>query len=507
MESGEANVASIIDSLSPMERKIIPYLAENFNTLKEKSGLDTTSALRALRFLESKGILKLNILEQESVDLGTNGIYYKKNHLPERRVLIALEEKSPLSLEEAKKEAHLSDNEIKVSIGVLKQKALVHLANGKLSLQAKKEELMKKTLEEQFLGQLPLKLTTLTPEQKYAFEQLRKRKDIIEVKKEQEISFSLTDLGRKLAGKEIKSDLVEEVTAEVIKNWNKQKKFRKYNVALPVPRISGGKKHFVSQGVEYAKRIWLELGFQEMEGTLTQSSFWNFDALFTAQDHPVREMHDTFYIKDCAAQLLDKKLIAAVKQSHEQGVANSRGWRSQWNEKEARRMVLRTHTTALSANALARLSTLKEKKGKFFAVGKCFRNETVDWSHGFEFNQTEGIVVDKDANFSHLLGYLKVFYQKMGFGKIKFVPAYFPYTEPSVEIYAFHPERKIWMELGGAGIFRPEVVVPLLGEYIPVLAWGPGFDRMLMDYYQIKDLREMYQNDIKRIRNIKQWVK
>jgi phenylalanyl-tRNA synthetase alpha chain len=507
MDHKEGNVADIVDSLSPMERKLIPYLAEDFTTLKEKSELDTTSTLRALRFLESKGILKLSINEQESIDLGTNGIYYKKSHLPERRLLMALEEQSPLSLEEAQKKAKLSDNEIKVSIGVLKQKALINLANGKLSLQAKKEELMKKTLEEQFLEALPLKSDSLSPEQRYAFEQLKKRKDIIELKKDQQISFSLTEIGKKLSGKEIKSDLVEEVTTDVIKNWNKQKKFRKYNVESQVPRITGGKKHFVSQGIEYAKRIWIELGFQEMEGTLTQSSFWNFDALFTAQDHPVREMQDTFYIKDVQAQLPDKKLVAAVKDAHEHGVAGSKGWKSNWQEKDAQRMVLRTHTTALSANTLAKLSTLKDKKGKFFAVGKCFRNETVDWSHGFEFNQTEGIVIDKDANFSHLLGYLRIFYQKMGFDKIKFVPAYFPYTEPSLEIYAFHPERKIWIELGGAGIMRPEVVIPLLGEYVPVLAWGPGFDRMLMDYYQIKDLREMYQNDLKRIRNMKQWVK
>ena len=144
---------------------------------------------------------------------------------------------------------------------------------------------------------------------------------------------------------------------------------------------------------------------------------------------------------------------------------------------------------------------------KYFAVGKCFRNETVDWSHGFEFNQTEGIVVDRNANFRHLLGYLKEFFRKMGFENIRFTPSYFPYTEPSVEIHVFHNEKKIWLELGGAGIFRPEVVIPLFGEYIPVLAWGPGLDRTIMDYYNIKDLREMYRNDVKDLREKKGWLK
>jgi phenylalanyl-tRNA synthetase alpha chain len=149
----------------------------------------------------------------------------------------------------------------------------------------------------------------------------------------------------------------------------------------------------------------------------------------------------------------------------------------------------------------------KDLPAKFFSIGKVFRNETVDWKHGFEFYQTEGIVVDPDANLRHLLGYLKEFYEKMGFEKVKFVPSFFPYTEPSVEVQVFHPERKEWIELGGAGIFRPELTIPLFGEPIPVLAWGQGFDRIIMDYYKIKDLREMYSNDLKILREKPAWIK
>ncbi len=202
----------------------------------------------------------------------------------------------------------------------------------------------------------------------------------------------------------------------------------------------------------------------------------------------------------------DKKIIKAVKESHEGGIKGSKGWQYSWDEEEAKRLVLRTHTTALSSKTLSELNK-EELPAKFFAIGKCFRNETVDWGHGFEFNQTEGIVIDKNANFRHLLGYLQQFFMKMGFEKVKFIPSYFPYTEPSVEIYVFHKEKKVWFELGGAGIFRPEVVMPLLGENIPVLAWGPGIDRMMMDYYDIKDLRELYKNDIKQLRNMKFWMK
>ena len=247
------------------------------------------------------------------------------------------------------------------------------------------------------------------------------------------------------------------------------------------------------------------MGFEEMTGDLLQNSFWNFDVLFTAQDHPVREMQDTFFI-DEKGNLPDKKLVNEIKKVHESGIAGSKGWKYSWNEEEAKKMVMRTHTTCLSAQTLSKLDVKKLPK-KFFALGKCFRNETIDWSHGFEFNQTEGIVVDKDANFRHLLGYLKEFFMKMGFPKVRFRPAYFPYTEPSVEIDVFHPEKKVWLELGGAGIFRPEVVIPLLGEWVPVLAWGPGFDRILMDYYEIKDLRELYKNDLLQLRKMKVWKK
>ena len=254
------------------------------------------------------------------------------------------------------------------------------------------------------------------------------------------------------------------------------------------------------------------MGFKEMEGKMVVDSFWNFDALFTAQDHPVREMQDTFFIsnevKDFESP--EKKLLNSIRESHEGKLKNlkSKGWGYSWNKDESKKILLRTHTTVLSTKTLFDIKKdgLKLPQ-KFFALGRCFRNETVDWSHGFEFNQTEGIVVDRNANFRHLLGYLKQFFRKMGFEEIRFRPAYFPYTEPSVEIDVYHKEKKKWLELGGAGIFRPEVVVPLLGENIPVLAWGPGFDRMITDYYGIKDLREIYKNDISKLRKTKPWMK
>ncbi len=497
---------SLIEKLSPLEIKIIPFLKEPIDKIEKKSGLDSVSVLRALKFLEVKGIVKLKTTSKTTIELGTNGVYYKKHNLPERNLLLVLEQNKSLDLEEAKKLTKLSENEFKVSLGVLKNKAMINMVGGKITLNASKEELSKKSFEEQLIEMLPSEKEKLSPELLYALENLKRRKDILEIKEKPIISFELTNLGKQLAGKEIKSEFLEEVTPEIIKDWQRGKKFRKYDISALVPVINGGKKHFVNQSIDYAKKIWTDLGFKEMQGSIADSSFWVFDALFTPQDHPAREMHDTFFIKDIEAKLPDDKIVRAVKQAHESGIEKSKGWNSKWEEKEAKKLVLRTHTTSLSARTLSSLKK-EDLPAKYFAIGKVFRNETVDWSHGFEFYQTEGIVIDPKANLRHLLGYLKQFYKKMGYEKIKFVPSFFAYTEPSVEVQVWHPGKKVWLELGGAGIFRPEVTVPLLGSPIPVLAWGQGFDRIIMDFYNIKDLREMYANDIKQLRQKRVWIK
>lgn len=503
------DIEKILGSLSPNELRILPYLEDrDVTSICKKSNLDKTSVIRAMEYLKNKGIIQLSYNKKIIIDLGINGILYKRKGLPERRLLSLLREKRILLLDEAQKQSRLSNDEFKASIGILKKKSSIDIRNKKIILNIGDEEISKKMQEEIFLDSLPLEQDLLSQEQFQIFKDLQKRKNIIKTKEKKDIKIKITEKGKEIINSKIKSkDLIEQVTPEIIKSkklW-KGKKFRRYNVLSPVPEITGGKRHFVNQAVDYGRKIWTDMGFKEMSGNMIMSSFWNFDALFTAQDHPVREMHDTFFINK-KFNLPDKELVRKVKESHENGVDKSKGWQYKWNEEEAKKVVLRTHTTCISAQTLSKLKK-EELPKKFFAIGKCFRNETVDWSHGFEFNQTEGIVIDKNANFRHLLGYLKQFFKKMGFEKIRFRPGYFPYTEPSVEIDIWNSERKVWLELGGAGIFRPEVTIPLLGENIPILAWGPGFDRILTDYYKIKDLRELYKNDLNMIRKMKFWMK
>lgn len=505
------DIQKIIESLTQNERKILPLLKErSINEICKKSNLDQVTVLRALEFLKSKKIIELKKSTKKFIVLGVNGLHYRKTELPERKLLILIDKsKNILDLKEAQKLSKLSENEFKASLGTLKKKALINIKNGKIILTAPKEEVGKKMLEEKFIESLPFELQSLTPEQDYSFKNLKNRKEIIEIKEKNIIQIKITDLGENIIkNSEVENKkLIEQITPELIKSedW-RGKKFRRYDISYPVPKMYGGKRHFVNQAIDYARKVWIELGFEEINGNLIQPSFWNFDALFTAQDHPVRELQDTFYLNK-VVDLPEKELVKNVKKSHETGIDGSKGWQYSWNKEDAKRLVLRTHTTTLSALKLYELSLKKQKQGKFFAIGKVFRNETIDWSHGFEFYQSEGIVIDKNVNFQHLLGYLKEFYKKMGFENIRFRPSFFAYTEPSVEIEVFHPERKKWIEMGGAGIFRPEITIPLLGENIPVLAWGQGFDRIIMDYYKIKDLREMYSNDINQLRKIKIWVR
>jgi phenylalanyl-tRNA synthetase alpha chain len=496
------NKEAILESLSLNERKILPLLDEkSIEKIAKKAELDEVAVLRALEFLSNKNILKLDINQNKILDLGVNGVLYRQKGLPERRLASLISEKQSLTLEEAKKHSELSDNEFQASLGALKKKALVNVVQGKIEFIGTKEEISNKSLEEQFLEILPIELEKLTPEQKYSLEQLKNRKNIVEIVSKNEVKFSLTKFGEEIKSSNLKdNNYLETLTPEMLSNGSwKGKKFRRYDMSSPVPKISGGKRHFVNKSIEYGKKIWTELGFKEMVSPKADSSFWIFDALFTAQDHPVREMQDTFFIKKIKTKLPDKKLIESIKQAHEKGVGGSKGWQYKWDEETSKNLALRAHTTGASARTLANLKK-EDLPAKFFALGKVFRNETVDWKHGFEFYQTEGIVVDENANFRNLLGYLREFYKKMGFEKIKFVPSFFPYTEPSVEIQVWHNERKEWLEFGGAGIFRPEVTIPLLGKPIPVLAWGQGFDRIIMEANKIKDLRELYSNNIKKLR-------
>lgn len=483
----------ILYSLHPLERKILPSLktCTTADQVIQKTKLKQVEVIRALQWLEEKQILRLKQEQKEFYTPTTTGQNVIKQGLPEKRFLNAL----PSTLNKLKE--ILSREEMNISLGMLKKAGAITL-KPEIKQLPNAENILKDNKIEDFLTSLPKQAKQLD---KNLTNQLLRR-GLIKKETLKHYQVELTSLGKQLAEKEIRQELIEELTPKLLQTRQfKDKKFRIYNLESPVKKLYPGKRHFVNQAVRYAKRIWLDMGFKEMTGNLIQSAFWNFDVLFVPQDHPAREMQDTFFLNQ-KSQLPSKKLVRNVKQAHEKGIAGSKGWKYQWSEKEAQRTVLRTHTTGISAQILANLN-LKDLPQKYFAIGRNFRNEALDWAHLFEFNQTEGIVVDENATFRDLLGYLKQFFKKMGYEKARFRPGYFPYTEPSCEIEVYHPIKKTWIELGGAGVFRPELVVPLLGKNIPVLAWGLGLGRMIALNYDIKDIRESYKNDLKQLREIK----
>ncbi len=514
------NLQALISKLHPLERKVLPTLKKEkeLSGIVKVSGMQEVEVMRALQWLENKNILHLSSEIKKVVALDRNGLKYQQQGLPEKVFLKALTlEFQSLSI--IAKKSGLEKEELDACIGILKRKVAIELQKDKelmIKLGPQGTKILKEgTLEEKFLAlNFPLELEKISDIDKFSLEELKKRKEFIKIEEQKTVSILLTELGKKVLGAKLSGEegkeIVNRLTSGMLKtgSW-KDKQFRSYDIEVKVPEIRPGKKHFVNQATEYAKQIWLDMGFREMKGNLVNTSFWNFDALFTAQDHPVREMQDTYYLGGKAekGKLPSAELVKRVKETHENGgKTGSTGWKYSWNEEEAKKNVLRTHTTVLTSQTLAKLKA-QDIPAKFFALGKCFRNEAVDWCHHFEFNQTEGIVIDEKANFRHLLGYLKEFFSKMGFPQARFRPSYFPYTEPSVEIDVWHPQHQKWIELGGAGMLRPEVVVPLLGKDIPVLAWGPGFDRLILDYYLIKDIRELYKNDLKLSREVKMWLK
>lgn len=491
----------IAKTLHPLERSVLPGIAKQ-NTVEqicEKTNLQDVEVVRAIQWLKAKGLVEVSETKREILSLTVLGEEYSKTSLPEYRFLRAVQ--SPTMLKDIPAKASLGRDEFNVSIGMLRKEGMIGIQDSSVRITSiGKKHLNNLESTRKLLKKLEKSISSegINPKHRHIVNDLKKR-GIIESKEKKFRRVSIKPLGKRVL-KHIRTDMIDKLTTQIISSgtW-KKKEIRPYDVMARVPEIYPGKKHFIRQAIDYIRRIWIEMGFKEMKAPMVELSFWNFDALFTPQDHPAREMQDTFFMKKPRYGQIPKNKVSAVKKAHETGVAGSKGWGYKWDEKISKQLVLRTHTTSLSARKLATMGK-EDIPGKFFSVGKVFRNETLDWKHLAEFYQTDGIVVDPDVNFKHLLGYLKRYLTKMGFGRARFRPGYFPYTEMSVEAEVYVPEHRAWKELFGAGIFRPEVVEPLLGIDIPVLAWGPGFGRIIMDAYEIKDMRDLYSNDLKHLR-------
>lgn len=423
--------------------------------------------------------------------LTEEGIEYLKNGLPEKHLIKSIENEK--SLEEVSKLP-----KAQIAIGWARKNNWIEIQNNIVKItEAGKKARGEKNETEKALEEIERKGETKEELVKI----LLSRNLIEETKKIKKISFleRILSLFSGKKSKVAKLNEIAQLTPEMIKTgeW-KNIPFKRYDVNAPAPIIYPGKKQPYIQFIEDMKERLIGLGFQEMKGPLVETSFWNCDALFIPQDHPAKSLHDIFYLKNPSlGSLPDENLIAKVKATHEGGwITESTGWGGLWNREEARKLVLRSHTTAVSARTLYEH---KERPGKYFSIDRNFRPDIIDAKHLMEFYQCEGIVVGEGLTFKHLLGFLKEIAESIGIKEVRFKPSFFPYTEPSVEGYVKHPKLG-WMEVLPAGMLRPEVLRPLGIEKSQVLAWGIGISRLAMVKLGVDDIRMLFSEDLEWLR-------
>ncbi len=300
----------------------------------------------------------------------------------------------------------------------------------------------------------------------------------------------------------VAAEAITALTSQMIRDgtW-RGRRFKPFDLNMEYPALDVPTPHFFYEFLDYIREVMVGLGFEEVRGPLVEVEFWNFDALFQAQDHPAREIHDTFFVDVPRGEPpeIPGEVMARVKETHENGwVTGSVGWGYAWSEERARRPILRTQTTAVTVRALYERG---DGEYRVFTIGKVFRPEKIDPRHMVEFHQMDGIVVGRDLNFRNMLGVLETIARRLGMERVMFKPAYFPFTSPSVESYAYHP-RLGWVEFGGAGIFRPEVVMPMGIRNSRALAFGWGIDRIAMLLLGLDDIRDLFTHNISEIRRL-----
>ncbi len=457
--------------LTPFEVRILKSLElgkeYRVDEAEKIAGISKDAILKGIYLLREKGLAEVKEVVRKEYKLTDEGKKYLEEGFPEELLYKLLKERKEINLEELEK---IFDKKILgIALGWLKKKSAIEIREGKIRLvketDFKERDYLKmildgKEIPENFLREFKRRKLVIEEEKKEIYVKIVKRPEV-------EIKEVITDL-----------------TPEIIisRSW-KDKEFAKYDIKVPSKEIYGGKIHPYERIIRECRKIFFEMGFTEIKGNYVQSAFWNFDALFQPQDHPARDMQDTFYLDNYVE--IPKNLAEKVKLTHENG------WKGIWDINKARQLVLRTHTTAITIKYLAENP---EPPQKAFCIDRVYRREAIDPTHLPEFDQLEGVVLDRDVGFRHLLGLLKEFFAKMGFEDVRFRPGYFPYTEPSVEPEVY-VEGLGWIELGGAGVFRKEVTEPL-GIKGRVLAWGLGIGRLAMLKLGLKDLRRLYLPDI-----------
>ncbi|HJP44154.1 MAG: phenylalanine--tRNA ligase subunit alpha [Candidatus Poseidoniia archaeon] len=481
--------------LSANEQKVLRALAAGELSpaaAAEAAGLGEQEAVSAASWLRTKELTEIEEVATELVGLNEEGRRYAAEGLPERRAIEWLNEHGAATASKLA-DGPLTANEARIVIGWLKRKqwAWLEKSDDGVMLTPARDD-APEGADEPLLRQLAdgaQPVDSLDPQGL----KLLQGRQILERSQQVARTLRITEAGRMVLDELSGEELLGEVTPEMLQSggW-REGRFQRYSLETQAEGAAQATLHPLTRFTEEIRGIFLQMGFTEIEGDYVESAFWNMDALFIPQDHPARELQDTLYLDDPKSFLLDdEEAVAAVKAIHETGGdTGSTGWRYDWSREVAQQALLRTHTTV---STIRYLSEHREPPVRVFAVGRVFRREALDATHLPEFTQVEGIIMEEEASFGMLIGVLKEFYRRMGFPDVRVRPAYFPYTEPSMEIEVKFGDR--WLELGGSGIFRPEVTAPF-GIDTPVLAWGLGLERLAMLRLGLKDIRMLYQSDL-----------
>ncbi len=464
--------------------------AGSLEELERSLGIGRDSILWAMENLSKQGAIKIDKRKEYAVSLTDEG---------SRDLSGFPEEELAASLLKSGRKADIKS--IKDGIGLMwaKKNGWVTVSGdsaaltkeGESAASGSKPYALKETLKQIASGAGAVAGYVTSHDQQ--FDSLIRRK-LITLRERQAISgISITDTGIRMLGSAPQDDgLISSMSREVIigRKWETQK-FKAYDPNEASEPVYPARLHPMHELINHVRSVWLNMGFIEVSGPIIESAFWNFDALFSPQDHPTRDMHDTFFLSNPSQiDIGDIALLGRVRSMHR------KGWGEPWREGLAKKALLRTHTTSVSAHYIKKLSNELESSYpiKIFSVGKVFRNESIDYKHVAELYQTDGIIIGNNLTLANLKDVLTRFYSKLGL-KPLFKPSYFPFVEPGLEAYYYDEQHKSFIELAGGGIIRKEIA-KAMGTSKSILAWGIGVDRLMFNFLELNSLIDMYKNEV-----------
>ncbi len=481
--------------------KILEFLKDrgesSVDEIVEATGIALDAARWAIETLAEQKAIEVSKEREKILSLTEEGKGYV-NEMPEETFVKQLAKHGTAKL-----------SEIKDSIGLMwaKRNGWINIENGVAKLTA--EGVRHSKSAEYPLRQVLERLDSSSADDEYVGKHegeivLLEKRNLVKVSERSSMgAVRITSAGKRMLEEGTNEEGINQLTKEMLLSGSwKNKKFKSYNINAPTEEVYAARLHPMREFNNHLRSLWVSMGFTEVSGPIIESAFWDFDALFSPQDHPTREMQDTFFLSNPnEISVEDLPLLKRVKKMH------LSSWGDVWREEVAKQALLRTHSTSVSAHYIYKFSKLlsEEYPVKLFSLGKVFRNESVDYKHLAELTQYDGIIIGDKLSFSNLVDTLRRFYDLLGFDtnprnkKFKFKPSYFPFVEPGLEALYYDEEKQDWIELVGGGIIRKEIT-KALGTKKTVLAWGGGVERLLFHFMNLDSLTTLYKNEVQWLR-------